>query len=701
MSDARPPPTDDPDGAVTPSGLASGGQTPMTDDGYGAAQHPGAAPVETSAVINPDQVLEVANKKAIKIAGTTSVTSSLGGSRAPRSERSEPSDQMLSPAGVPREEAPGRPTVRRGRSLETARPTATDAAPSAAESAHVKPSATVPPTRPRSESVNDQPNRADAIGFRPYVEALAQFVMNDRTKAPLTVSLEGEWGSGKSSFMDQLEDAINALSAARVAAAKASKNRRRTILARRSRPCVVRFNAWRQDKDEAVWASFALEFARRTAPAGFRGLPRRLWLATALSVRRFDWAEATPLLLRLVAVCVIGVLLFAVLIRFLLFPSLNKTEAHVTDFAEWWSYLKHWAPVAIATPGAALLVSALRRIMSRPLELDLKKLIAVPGYKEKISFLERFQEDFALFVKTYLADRRTIVLVDDLDRCEAAKAAEILQALNLMLAHDSPLFLIIALDRKKIAMGIATRNKDLLPFVDSAEDPRSTALPAAAPEAARGNQRAGIAYGYEFIEKFIQLPFRIPKLTSVALPGFLGSLLGPPTRPALGGSGAPHDEPDVADRDEAHVQFVLSMVAPALGYNPRRMKQFLNLFRLRHFVAANTGQLQDASPRGWTLHQLGIIVAIELRWPLLLDQLLRDPGDLIRLRDGRAPHLSRWSSDEALGDLVKLKGGATSEDYVLTNEVAGLLPTLYGTSPVVGGSGKRRRRDEGVTPSPA
>ena len=46
---------------------------------------------------------------------------------------------------------------------------------------------------------------ADTLGFSPYVRALATFLTQARTIGPLTVSIEGEWGSGKSSFMRQLQ----------------------------------------------------------------------------------------------------------------------------------------------------------------------------------------------------------------------------------------------------------------------------------------------------------------------------------------------------------------------------------------------------------------------------------------------------------------------------------------------------------------
>ncbi len=78
------------------------------------------------------------------------------------------------------------------------------------------------------------------------------------------------------------------------------------------------------------------------------------------------------------------------------------------------------------------------------------------------------------------------------------------------------------------------------------------------------------------------------------------------------------------------------MVAPALDYNPRRIKQFINLFRLRTFIANETG-LFDVSEgpfldESLTLEQLGKFIAICLKWPLLIEDLEKNPKILAELQ---------------------------------------------------------------------
>ncbi len=96
--------------------------------------------------------------------------------------------------------------------------------------------------------IGDQPTSKDDLGFDPYVQAEAAFLTHEDTRPPLTLSVEGTWGSGKSSFMLQLEGCI------------------RKTLPQKAK--TVWFNAWRCDRDNELRAAFAVEFTSKLA-AGF------------------------------------------------------------------------------------------------------------------------------------------------------------------------------------------------------------------------------------------------------------------------------------------------------------------------------------------------------------------------------------------------------------------------------------------------
>ena len=49
-------------------------------------------------------------------------------------------------------------------------------------------------------NVNDLPTEEDDLGFEPYFMAIAKFLTSPGTKPPITISIEGKWGSGNCTF---------------------------------------------------------------------------------------------------------------------------------------------------------------------------------------------------------------------------------------------------------------------------------------------------------------------------------------------------------------------------------------------------------------------------------------------------------------------------------------------------------------------
>lgn len=130
---------------------------------------------------------------------------------------------------------------------------------------------------------------------------------------------------------------------------------------------------------------------------------------------------------------------------------------------------------------------------------DFSKFVSNPNYTEHISFIERFHSDFSKIIKSYAGNSRVYVFIDDLDRCEIPKAAELMQALNLMISDEANIYFSIGMDRKVISAGLAAKNEQIFKYLKM-DGP---------------NHGYGLEYGYNFIEKFIQLPFKVPSPKSV------------------------------------------------------------------------------------------------------------------------------------------------------------------------------------------
>jgi len=600
----------------------------------------------------------------------------------------------------------------------------------------------------RVASTGDQPVEQDTLGFEPYVEAVAEFLVNEETRPPLTLSVEGEWGSGKSSFMLQLEKALHrrcepftrwafSLPGGLAKGWRSHREGRWTRLRRQLVPpcCLtVRFNAWRHDKEDALWAAFASEFLRRISRE--RSLLRR-WLGHLRLFRgRYRWRDGWLEMMRATAVWI--VLLFLGLAvpvaAFRSWPAWSgRIEKQLQDLGKesakdserqpaaggaagkledpkkgkkgdsllpFYTWLVGFGGLGAYAAGVISLALKVKGVIGNPLEVNLRKYLNSPDYDGHVAFVESFHEDFRRIVYAYAGDRKVYVFIDDLDRCEVPKAADLMQALNLLIADDPRLIFIIGMDREKVAAGLAVKYEKLLPYL----------MPGSVDENGKVDPRAGLEYGYTFIEKFIQLPFRVPSPKPANLRDFLAALSGRiPESPASladadsGGAGVagpanatppagealtptdssptPTSDPVIAgtageqrqDRrerfklilrdDSDTVREAALMAAPALGNNPRRLKQFVNLFRLRTYIACETGAFDDVDGRSLSLQQLAKFVALGLAWPGLLTDLV-DHSDLLallhRVAVGRmeagwkpGPRESRWVRQPALMELLR------------------------------------------------
>jgi hypothetical protein len=531
-------------------------------------------------------------------------------------------------------------------------------------------------------AVSDGPADKDVLGFRPYVDAIARFLMSDNTRAPLTISIEGAWGSGKSSFMRQLEDAL----------ALASPSPKRA-------PLVVKFNAWRHDKDESLWASFATSFSDQIAEQ--QPWWRRTVGRLGLMWNQLSAAGFLPIILWLALVLVLG---------FVGVEAFRHAKAHlpeagkVLDGKVNLEHLLTWlGPVGAFVAIVLTTLQQAMKTLGNPLKTNLKKYLRRPDYDSRQAFIEIFHKDFKRTIDAFAGDERIFVFVDDLDRCDVPRAADLMQALSLLIADDPRIVFVLGMDREKVAAGIAFKFKELIPYLHRGGE---------APD----NTFVHLDFGHEFLEKFIQIVFPLPLPSPVALQRFvdtLGRSVPPPRRrrwlseqwrqlrEAFWGNrrqrrdyapekpdqpsalSAPSSEAQTAakrdqrrfrdlgfETDSDRIKRIVRGVAPTLGYNPRRIKQFLNLFRLRSYIALETGLLDEiGEQKGLSLEQIGKIVVLSMRWPDLIAEWMLDRDLMKVLESPDAPLMTRygrWWRNNAVLDVVRSDLGSKSADTRLS-----------------------------------
>ncbi len=268
-----------------------------------------------------------------------------------------------------------------------------------------------------------------------------------------------------------------------------------------------------------------------------------------------------------------------------------------------------------------------------------------------------------------------------------------MQAINLMISEDSKVYFSIGMDRKIISAGLAAKHEKVIDYLGI----------------------EGLEYGYDFIEKFIQLPFKVPSPKSVDFLKFLvsanetgnslgisepiseysifedftsdklpeediGSFPNENSRQEIGTDTSNNVEiksnyPKILNdmdciEDFETSKMILEMVSPALDNNPRRIKQFINQFRFQRTIGKRTGLFcydEDTNFENmWNCRKLAKFVAININWNSLISALNSNKALLTLLQEyalnseNEDKNLEKWTRDERLIRLLRY--GCIEED---------------------------------------
>jgi len=469
--------------------------------------------------------------------------------------------------------------------------------------------------------LGDQPvasAKDDRLGFAPYIAAVAAFLTDPSTKIPLTLSVEGLWGSGKSSFMLQLQEALR----------------------KRGKKKIVSFNAWQYSADEGLWAAFIHEFDARLNKT--LSWSERLRARMKLVGLRISWQEGFQTAKALLWLCAS---LFAT-VAILLYLFHGGIDAFISALKG--GKADEAAAKTIALVGgaggsvAALLIflNQLKALFKSPASLETAtRLFFRPSYAGKLPFIQQITEDFNSLVKAYAGEDNVYIFIDDLDRCEYSRAAELMQALLMLLSSAPKIALIVGLDREKVAAAMATKQEKLLPYLYGM--------------APADIYRHGVEYGQSFIEKFIQLSYILPNPGPRHMKAMINPDAAPPDAAVPASQKSIKAIEIVTGKDDSRtLDRMIDMADCVFDHNPRNVKQFVNMFRLQAFIANETGLFGSdrVSRGGLTIPQLGKFVLLSMRWPHFLAAASSDT-ELIRNIEAPSDPTTKPSSDPGNANL--------------------------------------------------
>ncbi len=200
------------------------------------------------------------------------------------------------------------------------------------------------------------------------------------------------------------------------------------------------------------------------------------------------------------------------------------------------------------------------------------------------SFIKRFREDFTKIISD--GDYRSVIVyIDDLDRCAPERIIQCLEAVKLFVNVDRTAF-VIGADQRIIEHAIQERYKTPL-------------------------QQTTISSPYsDYLEKLIQLPYKLPKLSYSEQETYVTLLLCSkmenenlfPTihekflkfrekdkHSKYGLNRIEKDNPEVNFSTTSGYLSIIPIMASFLNGNPRQLKRFLNTFDMRRRMAGVAG----------------------------------------------------------------------------------------------------------------
>jgi hypothetical protein len=242
-----------------------------------------------------------------------------------------------------------------------------------------------------------------------------------------------------------------------------------------------------------------------------------------------------------------------------------------------------------------------------------------------------------------------VIFIDDLDRSAPPKPVEIIEAINVLLDFAHCVF-VLGMDSQAVAKSIEAKYKDLM------DDAANT----------YGSEPT---LGRAFLEKIVQI-FVVPRADPEVFRGFVNKNLevgeqqeaaaeedrenvvqaemlieehqrrGKSLDEAAKSVQAESDVPKAAVveakvelrarsfGDSEEVRQAVADAVPYLGYNPRKIKRFINLFKLQALIANRRGLVDDGTIQ---FEHLAKWVIISTRWPAVVDSVMSDPDFIERL----------------------------------------------------------------------
>jgi hypothetical protein len=317
----------------------------------------------------------------------------------------------------------------------------------------------------------------DPLGFSAYADALALLMDWKDTSTPLTIAINGPWGSGKTSLAKMAEARL-------------------PIGSDWDAPHVVCwFNAWANDDAPHLGAAFA------AAVASSANKQRRWWVRLAMPLPSVMLTPEQRWRRRLW----LGVLTVALAAAAIFWPKGGSLLIPMLHPGATVSSLGHGtAATRLAWPLLVVAVIVLAQRLTPSIQ-GIARWIDNPASEAARGSMQDASRQLRRLINQALrGKRRFIIFVDNLERCQPPRAVEVCEVVSQLIGHPEVVTVLIG-DMDTIALSAEIKYAALESL--SLGTP-GTPGPGSAPRIT-GRGPVG-SYGREYLEKLIQIQLRLP-----------------------------------------------------------------------------------------------------------------------------------------------------------------------------------------------
>ncbi|MGD8890748.1 MAG: P-loop NTPase fold protein [Desulfobacterales bacterium] len=458
----------------------------------------------------------------------------------------------------------------------------------------------------RLQAVSDRARKnisEDALNFKPTVRGLVSFLKNKDTEPPLAMAVNGRWGQGKTSFMQMVESKLR------------DEGYFPQLRFGQTRFATTWFNPWKFSEPDKVWASF-VDVITRCIRSNLGWLSRiefeflRFYLNLK---KRFNIAVT----IRLLILVAIGYLIYwlvtdsnlAKVTNAVLLDILKSNEvSDETIIAV--QQLPYKALLQVV--GALFIVYQLYFKVVQKFNLGLLEYLRETDFSDKIGTLAEFDVEMEKLNACIPKNLKIVIFIDDLDRCKPGVLLEIIQALQLLHVSERCIF-ILGLDLEIVSSSIEEGIPELSKSVGPVD----------------GNYQHG--RGYQFLEKIIHTRINVPYYSSDEIETFIAAAIGKKPDKTLSDASSPPaaEVPEGIVKDSPEVERIIKEYGKKYLYNPRRIKKFINTFRLYVHLAKVLGRKESIE----TIARFLILIE---KWPGVVEILRTHPSFLDQFQKDRS-----------------------------------------------------------------